>query len=49
MFATWAAVPFRKKFPHFCTGGVGQKVLLKAPPIAKEKIGCPLINDVSCE
>jgi hypothetical protein len=47
MCATWAAAGLRKKFPHFCIGGVGKKVLLKAPPIAKEEIRGPLINDVS--
>ena len=47
MSATWAAACIRKKFPHFCIGGVGKKVLLKAPPIAKEEIRGPLINDVS--
>ena len=47
MSATWAAAGLRKKFPHFCIGGVGKKVLLKAPPIAKEEIRGPLINDVS--
>ena len=35
MSATWAAAHLRKKFPHFCIGGVGQKILLKAPPIAE--------------
>ena len=47
MCATGAAAGLRKKFPHFCIGGVGKKVLLKAPPIAKEEIRGPLINDVS--
>jgi hypothetical protein len=49
MRATWAAVHFRKKFPHFCSGGVGKKILLKTPPIAKEQIRRSLINDVSRE
>ena len=49
MSATWAAAHLRKKFPHFCAGGVGKKVLLKAPPVAKEEIRGPLINDVSRE
>jgi hypothetical protein len=40
-------VHFGKKFPHFCIGGVGKKVLLKTPPIAKEEIRGALINDVS--
>ena len=44
-----AAAQLRKKFPHFCVGGVGKKILLKAPPIAKEEIRGPLINDVSRE
>jgi len=35
MFATWAAAHLGKKFPHFCTGSVGKKVFLKAPPVAK--------------
>ena len=35
MSATWAAAHLRKKFPHFCVGGVGKKVLLKTPPVAK--------------
>jgi len=35
MSATWAAAGLRKKFPHFCIGGVGKKVLLKAPPVAE--------------
>src|SRR6476646_12214457 len=47
MSATWAAAGLRKKFPNFCIGGVGKKVLLKAPPIAKEEIRSPLVNDVS--
>ena len=47
MSAAWAAAHLRKKFPHFCIGGVGQKILLKTPPIAKEEIRGPLINDVS--
>jgi hypothetical protein len=45
--ATRADVHFGKKFPHFCIGGVGKKVLLKTPPIAKEEIRGALINDVS--
>ena len=49
MSATWAAADLRKKFPHFCSGGVGKKILLKTPPIAKEEIRGPLINDVSRE
>src|SRR4249919_686907 len=49
MSATWTAAHLRKKFPHFCIGGIGQKILLKAPPIAKEEIRGPLINDVSRE
>ena len=49
MSATWAAVDFRKKFPHFFSGGVGKKILLKTPPIAKEEIRGALINDVSRE
>jgi hypothetical protein len=35
MSAPWAAAHLRKKFPHFCIGGVGKKVLLKAPPVAE--------------
>ena len=49
MSATWTAALLRKKFPHFCIGGIGQKILLKASPIAKEEIRGPLINDVSRE
>ena len=49
MSATWTASHLRKKFPHFCIGGIGQKILLKATPIAKEEIRGPLINDVSRE
>ena len=47
MCATWAAAHLRKKFPHFCIGGVGKKILLKTPPVAEEEIRRPLINDVS--
>ena len=49
MSATWAAAHLGKKFPHFCSGGVGKKVLLKAPPVAKEEIRRTLVNDVSRE
>ena len=35
MSATWTATGLRKKFPHFGIGGVGKKVLLKAPPVAE--------------
>ena len=49
MSATWAAAHLRKKFPHFCIGGVGKKVLLKTPPVAKKEIRSPLVNDVSRE
>jgi len=49
MSATGTAAHLRKKFPHFCIGGIGQKILLKAPPITKEEIRGPLINDVSRE
>jgi hypothetical protein len=38
MSATWATPGLREKFPNFCIGGVGKKVLLKTPPIAKEEI-----------
>jgi hypothetical protein len=33
--ATGAAVHLREEFPHFCTGSVGKKVLLKTPPVAE--------------
>src|SRR5262245_48752851 len=34
--ATRAAAPhFRKKFSHFCAGGVSKKILLKAPPVGE--------------
>ena len=49
MCATGAAAGLRKKFPHFCIGGVGKKVLLKAAPVAKEEIRGPLVNDMSRE
>jgi hypothetical protein len=49
MCATWVAAHLWKKFPHFCAGSVGKKVLLKAPPVAKKEIRGPLINDVSRE
>jgi len=49
MSATWAAADLREKFSHFCAGGVGEKILLKAPPVAKEEIRGTLINDVSRE
>jgi hypothetical protein len=49
MCATRAAAHLRKKFPHFCAGSVGKKVLLKTPPVAKEEIRSPLVNDVSRE
>ena len=49
MSATWTAAHLRKKFPHFCIGGVGKKVLLKTPPVAKKQIRSPLVNDVSRE
>jgi hypothetical protein len=49
MCTTGAATHLREKFPHFCTGSVGKKVLLKAPPVAKEEIRSPLVNDVSRE
>jgi hypothetical protein len=35
MSATRAAAHPRKKFPDFCIGGVGKKVLLKVPPVAE--------------
>jgi hypothetical protein len=35
MCATWTAAHLRKKFPHFCSGGVGKKILLKTPPVAE--------------
>jgi hypothetical protein len=49
MTATWAAAHLRKEFPHFCTGGLGKKVLLKTAPITKEEIRRALVNDVSRE
>jgi hypothetical protein len=49
MCATRAAAQLREKFPYFCACGVGKKVLLKAPAVAKEEIRGPLINDVSRE
>ena len=49
MFRTWAAAHLRKKFPHFCAGSVGKEVLLKAPPVAEQKVRSPLVNDVSRE
>jgi hypothetical protein len=49
MSATRTTAHLRKKFPHFCAGGVGQKILLKAPPIVKKEMRSPLINDVSRE
>jgi hypothetical protein len=33
--ATGAAAQLREEFPHFCTGSVGKKVLLKTPPVAE--------------
>ena len=33
--ATGAAAHLREEFPHFCTGSVGKKVLLKTPPVAE--------------
>ena len=47
--ATGAAAHLREEFPHFCAGSVGKKVLLKTPPVAKEEIRGPLVNDVSRE
>ena len=47
--ATGATAHFREEFPHFCTGSVGKKVLLKTPPVAEEEIRGPLVNDVSRE
>src|SRR6266436_7270958 len=47
--AAWAAAHLREKLPHFCAGGIGKKVLLKAAPVAKEEIRSPLINHVSRE
>jgi hypothetical protein len=35
MSAAWAAAHLRKKFPHFCVGGVSEKIFLKAPPVAE--------------
>jgi hypothetical protein len=49
MGATWTTARLRKKFPHFCIGGVRKKILLKTPPIAKEEIRRALINDMSRE
>src|ERR1700692_4326635 len=49
MCATGAAAHLREKFLHFCTGSVVKKVLLKTPPVAKEEIRSPLVNDVSRE
>jgi hypothetical protein len=46
-FASWAPAYFWKKFPYFCTGSVGKKVLLKTPPVAKKEIRRPLVNNVS--
>ena len=49
MGATWTTAQLREKFPHFCIGDVGEKILLKTPPIAKEEIRRALINDMSRE
>jgi hypothetical protein len=49
MSATGAAAYLREEFPHFCAGSVGKEVLLKAPPVAKEEIRRPLVNDVARE
>jgi hypothetical protein len=35
MSATWTAAGLRQKFPHFCISGIGQKILLKTPPVAE--------------
>jgi len=49
MSASGAAAQLREEFPHFCGGSVGEQVLLKTPPVAKEKIRGSLVNDVSRE
>jgi hypothetical protein len=49
MCATGTAAHLWEKFPHFCAGSVGKKVLLKAPPVAKEEIRSSLVDDVSRE
>src|SRR5438045_1083165 len=46
MSAHWAAANVRKKFPHFCIGGVRWKIFLKAWSVAKEEIRGPLVNDM---
>jgi len=49
MSAHRAAAHLREKFPHFGVGGVGKKVLLKTPAVAKEEIRRALVNDMSRE
>src|SRR6201989_2400114 len=49
MCATGAAAHLGEEFPYFCAGSVGKQVLLKTPPVAKEEIRSPLVNDVPRE
>jgi hypothetical protein len=37
-------VHFRKKFPQFCGGGIGKKILSEASPFAEQKIRRSLVN-----
>jgi hypothetical protein len=34
----------RKRFPQFCGGGIGKKILLKASPFAEQNIRRSLVN-----